>query len=82
MMDIAGSSKLEENLAHPMGPMLYSASLLHCMTVSLSQGGEGVGTMWGEQMAQQYLRDAGFKHITVNRIPDDPVHVFYTCRLG
>ncbi len=79
MMDMAGSSKLEENIANPMAPLLYAASTLHCMTVSLSQGGEAVGTMWGEQKAQEYLRDAGFKHVEIKRIPDDPMHVFYVC---
>lgn len=51
MMDMAASSKLEENLDHPIGPLLYGASVMHCMTVSLAQGGEGLGTVWGEQKA-------------------------------
>jgi SAM-dependent methyltransferase len=34
-VDIAGSSNVEENLEHPMAPMLYSVSTFHCMTVSL-----------------------------------------------
>jgi hypothetical protein len=82
VMDIAGSSRLEENMEHPFAPMIYASSLLHCMTVSLSQGGEGLGTMWGEQKAQECLRGAGFTDITVNRIENDPMHVFYTCRKG
>ncbi|MGH2587061.1 MAG: class I SAM-dependent methyltransferase, partial [Dehalococcoidia bacterium] len=36
MVDIAASSNLEENLEHPLGPLLYTASTLHCMTVSLA----------------------------------------------
>ena len=31
--------------------MTYSISLLHCMTVSLAEGGAGLGTGWGEQVA-------------------------------
>ena len=60
MMDMAASSHLEENIEHPMGPLLYAASTFHCMTVSLAQGGEGLGTVWGEQKAAEYLTEAGF----------------------
>ena len=77
MMDIAASSRLEENVAHPLGPLLYSASVLHCMTVSLAQGGEGLGTVWGEQKAQELLREAGFKGIAVRHIEGDPMHAFF-----
>src|SRR5437868_12045574 len=34
-VDVAGSSNVDENLEHPMAPMLYSVSTFHCMTVSL-----------------------------------------------
>ncbi len=47
MVDIRASSALEENLDHPMGPMLYGVSTLHCMTVSLALDGEGLGTVVG-----------------------------------
>ena len=30
------------------------------MTVSLALGGEGLGTMWGEQKAKELLTEAGF----------------------
>ncbi|MDQ3361325.1 MAG: class I SAM-dependent methyltransferase, partial [Actinomycetota bacterium] len=49
MQDIAGSSHLHNNMDHPLGPFLYTISTMHCMTVSLAQGGEGLGTMWGEE---------------------------------
>jgi hypothetical protein len=45
---------------HPLAPFLYTASTMHCMTVSLAQGGEGLGTMWGEELAREVLREAGF----------------------
>jgi SAM-dependent methyltransferase len=80
MMDMAASSRLEEKLDHPIGPLLYGASVMHCMTVSLAQGGEGLGTMWGEQMAQEYLKDAGFSHVQVHHLEGDPMHVFYVAR--
>ena len=50
------SSNLQENIGHPLGPLLYAFSTMHCMTVSLAQGGEGSGTVWGEQRARELLR--------------------------
>jgi 2-polyprenyl-3-methyl-5-hydroxy-6-metoxy-1,4-benzoquinol methylase len=64
MLDEAGSSNLEENLDHPLGPFLDAASFLHCMTVSLALGGAGLGTMWGEQTARRMLGEAGFQDVT------------------
>lgn len=32
---------------------------MHCMTVSLADGGTGLGTMWGEQTARTMLGEAG-----------------------
>ena len=45
------SSNLEDNIGNPVAPMTYAISLLHCMTVSLAEGGAGLGTGWGEQVA-------------------------------
>lgn len=58
MCDIAASSKLEENLDHPFGPALFGFSVFYCMTTSLSTGGAGLGTMWGEQTARRMLAEA------------------------
>ena len=80
MGDIAASSELEENKEHPMGPTLFTFSVFHCMTVSLSQGGPGLGTVWGEQRAEVMLREAGFGSVEVNHIESDPMHVYYVCR--
>lgn len=41
MQDIKGSSDVYKNIEHPIGTFLYTVSCLHCMTVSLAQGGEG-----------------------------------------
>ncbi len=45
MQDIRASSALERNLDHPLAPFLYAVSVMHRMTVSLAQGGAGLGTM-------------------------------------
>jgi len=82
MMDMAASSKLEENVEHPMGPLLYAASTFHCMTVSLAQGGEGLGTVWGEQKAVELLEEAGLRDVEVKRLDGDFFHVFFTATRG
>jgi 2-polyprenyl-3-methyl-5-hydroxy-6-metoxy-1,4-benzoquinol methylase len=48
MQDISGTSHVHKDVAHPLGTLLYTVSCMHCMTVSLAQGGEGLGAMWGE----------------------------------
>ena len=47
--------------AHPLAPFLYTISCLHCMTVSLAEGGTGLGAMWGAERAQQMLRERGLR---------------------
>lgn len=75
----AGDS-LEENLANPMATIMYSASTLHCMTVSLAHGGAGIGTVFGERLARQMLTDAGFNDIQVHPAPGDPLNAVYVSR--
>src|SRR5258706_5970385 len=79
-VDIAGSSNVEDNLEHPMAAMLYSVSTFHCMTVSLALDGAGLGTMWGEQKANEMFREAGFTAVETKRIPEDFLNVYYVCR--
>jgi hypothetical protein len=50
------------------------------MTVSLAQGGEGLGTMWGEELAFEMLRDTGFGQITVRHLAHDFQNSFYLMR--
>jgi 2-polyprenyl-3-methyl-5-hydroxy-6-metoxy-1,4-benzoquinol methylase len=77
MIDIAASSRLEENMEHPLTPALYVVSLMHCMTVSLSQDGEGLGTMWGEQKARELLAEAGFTRVDAERVEGDVLNNYY-----
>lgn len=77
MVDIAASSNLEENIEHPLGPTLYMFSTMHCMTVSLALNGEGLGTVWGEQLARQKLTDAGFTKVAVKQVPGDILNSYY-----
>lgn len=77
MQDIAGSSHAHENLDHPLGAFLYTVSCLHCMPVSLAQGGAGLGAMWGEQMALQMLAAAGFANVAIHRFDHDLQNTYY-----
>ncbi|MFE0130896.1 class I SAM-dependent methyltransferase [Streptomyces sp. NPDC059037] len=80
MCDIAASSKLEENLDHPFGPALFGFSVFYCMTTSLSTGGAGLGTMWGEQTARRMLAEAGFTDVQIRSIEGDPLNAYYVAR--
>ena len=71
MQDIHASSEVQNNLDHPVGPLLYALSTSHCMTVSLAQDGEGLGTMWGRETATDYLHRAGFSRVSVEQLAHD-----------
>lgn len=77
MQDIHGSSEVQNNLDHPVGPLLYSLSTTHCMTVSLAQGGEGLGTMWGREKATELLTEAGFRQIEIHQLEHDFQNDYY-----
>lgn len=80
MVDDRASSHLHENLGHPLGAFLYGASTMHCMTVSLALGGEGLGTVWGEQKACELLAEAGFASVSVHTLPGDVFNNYYVAR--
>jgi SAM-dependent methyltransferase len=80
MKEPHAADALEDNLANPMAPLLYSVSTLHCMTVSLAHGGAGIGTMFGEQLARRMLADAGFVDVEVHPAPGDPADAVYVSR--
>lgn len=77
MQDILASTHLEKNFDNPIAPMLYTISCMHCMSVSLSQGGAGLGACWGRELAEQMLREAGFKSVTVHKLPHDEMNYYY-----
>jgi len=80
MVDIAASSHLSDNQDHPMGPFLYTVSLMHCMPVGLVDGGEGLGMMWGRQQAVRMLNEAGFQDVQVLNIPEDSFNLHFLCK--
>jgi 2-polyprenyl-3-methyl-5-hydroxy-6-metoxy-1,4-benzoquinol methylase len=81
MQDIRGSSHLHNNLDHPTAPFLYTISTMHCMTVSLALGGDGLGTMWGEERAMDMLKTAGFNDVALVNFDHDANNTYYVSRL-
>lgn len=81
MQDIKASSHVEKNVDHVLAPFIYTISCMHCMSVSLAQGGMGLGAAWGVELAQTMLADAGFANVTVNDLPHDILNTYYVCRL-
>jgi len=80
MQDIRASSHVHNNIGHPIGTFLYAVSTMHCMTVSLAQGGEGLGAMWGEEKTREYLQTAGFHSVETNQLAHDIQNNWYVVR--
>jgi 2-polyprenyl-3-methyl-5-hydroxy-6-metoxy-1,4-benzoquinol methylase len=80
MQDIRASSNVAENISHPLGTLLYTVSCMHCMTVSLAQGGEGLGAMWGEEKTCGYLERAGFRSVETHRLAHDIQNNWYVVK--
>jgi 2-polyprenyl-3-methyl-5-hydroxy-6-metoxy-1,4-benzoquinol methylase len=76
-VEIGASSVLADNMDLPWAPGMYTASCMHCMTVSLAAGGLGLGAMWGEETARQMLAHAGFTGLEVKRLAFDPFNKYY-----
>ena len=73
-------AKCHKNIDHPLGTFLYTVSCLHCMTVSLAQGGEGLGAMWGEEKTREYLTRAGFRSIEKHELAHDIQNNWYVVK--
>jgi hypothetical protein len=52
------------------------------MTVSLAQGGEGLGAMWGEERTREYLQRAGFSAIETHQLAHHIQNNRYVVRKG
>lgn len=78
--DIAAHSALEDNLDNPRAALIYGISTLHCMQVSLAHDGAGLGTAWGEELATEMFRDAGFSRVAIRPLELDPMNQVYVCR--
>jgi SAM-dependent methyltransferase len=75
-VDTSASSNVADNMDYPLAPFLYTVSTMHCMTVSLADGGMGLGAMWGEQTARRMLAEAGFTSVESYRVDGDIVDAY------
>jgi 2-polyprenyl-3-methyl-5-hydroxy-6-metoxy-1,4-benzoquinol methylase len=78
MQDIKASSHVHNNCDHPLGTFVYTVSTMHCMSVSLANGGPGLGAAWGKELALTMLSDAGFRNPRCAELPHDPINYYYT----
>jgi len=81
MQDIKACSHVAGNLDLPLGPFVYAVSCMHCMSVSLANGGAGLGAAWGKELAQEMLAVAGFRGVRVEALPHDMINLYYVAGL-
>jgi 2-polyprenyl-3-methyl-5-hydroxy-6-metoxy-1,4-benzoquinol methylase len=81
MQDIMGSGHVDQDRGLPLATFCYAISCMHCMSVSLANGGPGLGAMWGKEIALEMLDAAGFKNVRVETLPHDMINYYYVCRL-
>lgn len=82
MQNILASTPLRVSISHPLGTFLYTLSCLHCMSVSLSQNGAGLGAMWGKEKAVSMLKEAGFDNVEVKTLLHDFQNYYYICYMN
>lgn len=80
MADIAAASELADNIGNVIAPTMFTVSCMHCMTVSLSAGGEGLGAMWGKEKALELLAEAGFTNVAVTQVEGDIFNNYFIAR--
>jgi SAM-dependent methyltransferase len=75
-LDINCSDEPTDNVG-PIATLLYGFSILYCMTTSLAEGGEGLGTLGlPEQVLRSLAAEAGFS--AVRRVDmDNPFNSLY-----
>jgi 2-polyprenyl-3-methyl-5-hydroxy-6-metoxy-1,4-benzoquinol methylase len=81
IVDINGGATPEENYGHPLGPLLYSFSVLDCLPCgTCEEGAAGLGTLGlPEPVARQMTREAGFTRFAVRDF-GNPLNAFYEVR--
>jgi 2-polyprenyl-3-methyl-5-hydroxy-6-metoxy-1,4-benzoquinol methylase len=77
IVEPSAGDRLEENLG-ALGRLLSSTSVLHCLPVSLAQGGAGLGTLAGEARLREIVRAGGLTR--VRRISETPLDLVLEAR--
>lgn len=80
MQEIATTGQHHRDIGHPLGPTLYTISCMHCMSVSLAEGGAGLGATWGQDLALHMLGEAGFGSVEVHQLEHELQNEYYVCR--
>eukprot|EP00794_Sanderia_malayensis_P012706 gene12706-14011_t len=81
LVDVKAHSNPIDNIGIPMSSMKYTESLFHCMPVSLYfQDGAGLGTCWGQELATEMLKKAGFTSVKIIEFPGDDYNYHILCR--
>jgi SAM-dependent methyltransferase len=71
------SGRLEGDLG-PWGRLVSSMAALHCLPVSLADGGGALGPRAGAAAIAEVARDAGFR--SVRSLPDEPYQILLEAR--
>ena len=71
------SGRLEDDLG-PWGRLVSSMAALHCLPVSLADGGGALGPRAGAAAIAEVARAAGFR--TVRSLPDEPYQILLEAR--
>lgn len=77
--EVNAHSDCTKNIGNPFASTFYTNSLFHCMTVSMaSEGGMGLGNMWGKENTNKTLEANGFK-VESCSVPEGWFNVHYLC---
>eukprot|EP00795_Rhopilema_esculentum_P005096 gene5096-213_t len=80
LVDINSHSNVADNIGQPLSCLKYVVSLFHCMPVSLYfEGGKGLGTCWGKELATDMIKKAGFTGVDIRHVANDHFHVHILC---
>lgn len=82
MQEIGLHTDVADNAEHPLGSFVYTISCMHCMTVSLSAKGAGLGAAWGVEKAAEMLHEAGFGAPRLERLPHDIMNAYFVVPRG
>jgi len=78
MVDVNSFSNPADNIGTHLSALKYAISLLHCMPVSLYfDGGVGLGTCWGRELAMKMLKEAGFSDTEERALEWNTFNVHY-----
>ncbi|CAG8524351.1 5966_t:CDS:1 [Paraglomus occultum] len=80
MSQINVSSELENNKANAVGSAIYCISTIHAMSVSLAEGGMGLGSAWGNESTLKTLKDVGFSNTDIVQLSKESLNYWFVNR--